>query len=253
MDTQSRGFIGIYIPKEIWFDRNINANEKVLLMEIDSLDKSPGGCYASNEYFADFLGVNETNTSKMINKLVKLGYVENIGFDGRKRHLKSNLKFTIEPYCKESSSLIENNQAALLKTINREYITINSNNKLDNKNKSLLPNLDNKKKSKISKNQRILELKQILKTFTLDIDLLEQLNTYIDVLADKNKLPTKTQLEYILVDAFKEKDKEQLLLAIKNSIKNAYTSIYIKSKEDIKSKDGTLVSSKQTEILDKQY
>lgn len=251
MDTQNRGFIGIYIPKEIWLDRNINATEKVLLMEIDSLDKSPQGCFAGNDYFSEFLGVNETNTSRMINKLVKLGYVENIGFDGRKRHLKSNLKFNIETYKKDQGCLIKNNKADLLKEINREYITINSNNKLNNK--SSLFNLDNKKKSKISKNQKIFELKEILKTFTLDEDLLEQLNTYIDVLADKNKLPTKTQLEYILVDAFKEKDKEQLLLAIKNSIKNAYTSIYIKKSEELKSKDGTLITSDKNDVLDKNY
>ena len=253
MDTQSRGFIGIYIPKEIWLDRNINANEKVLLMEIDSLDKSTEGCYAGNDYFAEFLGVNETSTSRMINKLVKLGYIENIGFDGRKRHLKSNLKFNIEPYTKDQGCLIKNNKADLLKSINREYITINSNNKLNNKNKSSLFNLDDKKKSKISKNQKIFELKELLKTFTLDEDILVQLNIYIDVLADKNKLPTKTQLEYILVDAFKEKDKEQLLIAIKNSIKNAYTSIYIKNSEEVKSKDGTLITSEKNNVLNKDY
>lgn len=257
MEEIERGFLGIYIPREIWFDRNLNANEKVLLMEIDSLDKSEKGCYAGNEYFSNFLGINETNTSAAINKLIKLGYVTKTGFDGRKRYLKSNLKYTVEPYCKEKGSLIENNNAALLKTISRDVNNkIINNNKLDNilnnKDKSLLPNIKRNSK-RISKNQKIIELKQLLKTFTLDDELLKELEIYIEVLGDKNKLPTKTQLEYILTDAFKEKNKATLLAAIKNSIKNAYTSIYI-SKEETKTKDGTtVVSNGSDRVLDKEY
>lgn len=250
MDTQNRGFLGIYIPKEIWFDKNLNANEKVLLMEIDSLDKSPEGCFAGNDYFAEFLDVNETNTSKMINKLIKLGYIENIGFDGRKRHLKSNLKFSIEPCHKEQGSLVKNNKAALSFAASIEDITINSNNILVNNKKKLFTNLEKNKKNK---NQKISELKALLKTFTLDEELLDLLSTYIDVLGDKNKLPTKTQLEFILLDAFKEKDKNNLILAIKNSIKNAYTSIYVKVDGESISKDGTVVKSKDSTIINKDY
>ena len=49
-----RDFKGIWIPKEIWLDDRLNALEKMILMEIDSLDTDEKGCYATNDYIAEF-------------------------------------------------------------------------------------------------------------------------------------------------------------------------------------------------------
>ena len=69
-----RGFKGIWIPKEIWLSPDLNYVEKILLVEIDSLDNEEG-CYASNEYFAKFLGISKDRVSKLISGLCKKGYL----------------------------------------------------------------------------------------------------------------------------------------------------------------------------------
>ena len=38
MEQEQRKFRGIWIPADVWLDERLSAVEKVLLMEIDSLD-----------------------------------------------------------------------------------------------------------------------------------------------------------------------------------------------------------------------
>lgn len=84
-----RDFKGIWIPREIWLDERLNILEKAILMEIDSLDID--GCYASNEYLADFCKCSITKVSTSISKLIELGYISLESFNGRTRILKSRL------------------------------------------------------------------------------------------------------------------------------------------------------------------
>lgn len=86
-----RDFKGVWIPKEIWLDKRLNALEKVILAEVDSLDKGDDGCWASNQYIADFCQCSSTKVSTSISNLVKLGYLQIQSFDGRTRRLKSRL------------------------------------------------------------------------------------------------------------------------------------------------------------------
>ena len=86
-----RDFKGVWIPKAVWLDDRLNALDKVILTEIDSLDQSERGCYASNRHLAEFCQCSETKVSTAISKLVKLGYVYVQKFDGRTRELKSSL------------------------------------------------------------------------------------------------------------------------------------------------------------------
>lgn len=88
----NRDFKGVWIPKEIWLDKRLNALDKVILVEIDSLDYGKDGCYASNQHLAKFCQCTETKISTSIKKLVELEYIEIIKFDGRKRFIKSRLK-----------------------------------------------------------------------------------------------------------------------------------------------------------------
>ena len=69
-----RDFKGIWIPKELWILKDLSLLEKVMLIEIDSLDNE-NGCYASNDYFADFFGLSKDRISKVINNLVKRGFI----------------------------------------------------------------------------------------------------------------------------------------------------------------------------------
>lgn len=89
-DVDTRDFKGVWIPKEIYLNKELNWTDKMLLVEIDSLDTEEH-CFASNEYFAEFLGVSIRAVSASVAKLKELGYIEQIYFDGRKRGLKSNL------------------------------------------------------------------------------------------------------------------------------------------------------------------
>tara|TARA_R110000796_G_C14497240_1_gene428490 strand:+ start:256 stop:1149 length:894 start_codon:yes stop_codon:yes gene_type:complete len=63
-------FKGIWIPKEIWLNDKLTLQEKVFLVEIESLDNEKG-CFAGNEYFAKFFGISKRRASDVINKLVK--------------------------------------------------------------------------------------------------------------------------------------------------------------------------------------
>lgn len=87
-----RDFKGIWIQAEIWLDDRLSAIDKIVLMEIDSLDRSEDGCFASNQSLAEFCKCSERKVSDSISKLTNLGYIRISGFDGRIRHIKSNVK-----------------------------------------------------------------------------------------------------------------------------------------------------------------
>ena len=89
--NDNRDFKGVWIPKEVWLDTRLNALEKVILIEIDSLDQGEKGCYASNEHLAEFCQCSKTKVSTAVKKLIDCGYIYVQNFDGRKRELKSRL------------------------------------------------------------------------------------------------------------------------------------------------------------------
>lgn len=90
MENQDRVFKGIWIPKEVWLDTKLNALDKIIYAEIDSL-ATEDGCYASNEYLAEFCQCSEAKITKAISKLKKLGYLKFVSFNGRQRVLQSCL------------------------------------------------------------------------------------------------------------------------------------------------------------------
>ena len=91
MATENRDFKGVWIPKAVWCDIRLNALDKIILTEIDSLDMGEDGCWASNKYIADFCQCSETKVSTAISKLIEYGYLSVKSFDGRQRILKSRL------------------------------------------------------------------------------------------------------------------------------------------------------------------
>lgn len=72
---ESRDFKGIWVPKEIWLNKNLTLQEKVFLCEIDSLDNEDG-CYASNLYFSKFFGLTKARCSQIINNLQEKGLID---------------------------------------------------------------------------------------------------------------------------------------------------------------------------------
>lgn len=96
-----RDFKGIWIPKEIFLNDDLSWTERILLIEIDSLDNEEG-CFAGNEYLSKFLRVSEITISNAISKLKKKGYIKQIYFDGRRRILKSCIKINLKSDLKET-------------------------------------------------------------------------------------------------------------------------------------------------------
>ena len=104
MSEEKREFKGIWFPAEVWLDERLTALEKMILMEIDSLDNE-NNCYASNEHLAKFCQCSQSKVSSAISKLKKLGYVRVKSFDGRKRILESCLTVSIgQPNKKEKAA-----------------------------------------------------------------------------------------------------------------------------------------------------
>ena len=65
---QHRDFKGIWIPKKIWLNKDLNVMEKLFLVEIDSLDNADG-CFASNAHFSEFFGLSKNRCSEIIKSL----------------------------------------------------------------------------------------------------------------------------------------------------------------------------------------
>lgn len=74
MPRLERDFKGIWIPKEIWLSDQLSLMEKILFVEIHSLDNERG-CYASNRHFSEFFGVSERQIQTYIAALKKKGFI----------------------------------------------------------------------------------------------------------------------------------------------------------------------------------
>lgn len=107
MTDNKREFKGVWFPAEVWLDERLTALEKIILIEIDSLD-GDDGCYASNEYLAKFCQCSQSKVSSAITKLKKLGYIKVKSFDGRKRILESCLTVFVRQTNKKEKSAQQN-------------------------------------------------------------------------------------------------------------------------------------------------
>ena len=82
-----RKFSGIWIPRWLYLSKEFTWVEKILIVEINSLDKSDG-CFASNKYLAEFLDSSAGHIANTISKLRKLGHIEDIESKDGKRRIK---------------------------------------------------------------------------------------------------------------------------------------------------------------------
>ena len=113
---------GIWIPIEIWQDKSLSWNEKILLMEIDSFTSKGHECYISNEYIAELLGVSMSWASKCLSHLMEVGYVKMVRFDGRKRYVESTIQFKADL----NNSSMQDGTLVQHTNIENKYINNNS-------------------------------------------------------------------------------------------------------------------------------
>lgn len=126
-----RDFKGVWIPKEIWLDKNLNWSEKMLLVEIDSLASLEKGCFVTNEYLSDFFNLSKDRISKLISSLKNKGYIEVklIYKQGTKQILKREIT-TIGYRRKQLEGIGENNDTPIGENNednNTIYINTNNN------------------------------------------------------------------------------------------------------------------------------
>ena len=127
---ENRDFKGVWIPKEIWLNTDLSIIEKVLLVEIDSLDNSDRGCFASNEYLAKFVQLSEGRVANIISDLKKRKFLIQVFFDGRNRGLRisksesrfnENVKAEYTKTGKQTSRKREHNNTVNKTTNNTDY------------------------------------------------------------------------------------------------------------------------------------
>ena len=79
----TRDFKGVWIPREIWLDTNLTWMQRLLLVEIDSLD-SADHCFASNAHFAEHLQLSKSRISDLVSSLEQAGYIRcSLDFKGK--------------------------------------------------------------------------------------------------------------------------------------------------------------------------
>lgn len=246
-NTFPRDFKGVWIPREVWLDDRLSALDKIILVEIDSLDCDEKGCYASNKYLAEFCQCSEAKITKSISKLVNFGYLEVVGFNGRRREIKSLLskirgclvkstRQTSKKYEAESEKVrgyinnIDNNIDNYLKK--ERSAEKKENKKQDTENLYL----ENKKKTPLE-NQK--SFNKLIESYTKNKKLQEELKEHLKVRKQKKASLTNRAIELSLkkLDDLSNNDDEKIAI-VQNSIIGGWTSFYpLKPDEKKRQKD----------------
>ena len=205
METQGRDFKGVWIPKVVWLDGRLNALEKVILTEIDSLDQGERGCWASNKHIAEFCQCSETKVSTAISKLIKFGYLYVKNFDGRQRELKSCLSNFETLHIKKCESGSQN-----LKQSNTGSNTPNNTSKQKKESKEGLKSFD-----------------EMIDEYTDDVELKGTLIEFMKMRQRIRKPMTNYAFELLLKKLDTLASTSKLKVNVLNqSIENSWQSIY---------------------------
>ena len=224
-----RDFKGIWIPKEIYLDTNLNWTEKILLLEIDSLDGTEG-CFATNEHFARHLMISKDRVSKLISKLNSLGYitVQIIYKNSSKQIEKRILHSTIGYSRKKLEGIGENNDRSIGENNDRSigennYTPIGENDQ-DNNTKSNNTKSNNNKKEK---KETALDL--IIKNYTDNPELKETLQDFLKMRKAQKKAMTDRGLKTLLnkLNTLATTDAEKIE-RLEESICNCWLTVYPK-------------------------
>lgn len=87
--AEKREFKGVWIPKMVYLNREVSWPAKIIWLEIDSFTSEGLDCFFSNEYLAEFIGCSVPQITRYLVELKDAGWIEQSGFDGRKRYLRS--------------------------------------------------------------------------------------------------------------------------------------------------------------------
>ena len=178
MSEQKKEFTGVWIPRMVVEDEELNWTDRACYAEIACYQK----CFASNAFLAKRLGISESRVSKIIARLKQLEYLEDTGFNGRFRMLATSL-----PSRKQLGSLVENSEAASLKTATIDNSRENS------RDNSYFSKEKSETKDKLSDNTNSLTKKE------------EELDLHVETEEGESISPKKKRETWV-----REKEVEQL-------------------------------------------
>ncbi len=116
-------FINLVIPTSLLGDSRLTFLERLLLMDIVSLCKKKGYCWATNEYFKNLFNVSKQTISKSISSLSKYGYII-LKYDKKEKN-NSKRVIRLSEVLKNQISSIKNN---LNTSIQENFKQYNKNN-----------------------------------------------------------------------------------------------------------------------------
>jgi len=238
-----RDFKGVWIPKDIWLNKELSMIEKVILIEIDSLDNEYH-CIASNEYFAEFCNCGVSTVTRAIKHLKDLNFIRELAYDGRHRRLSivKMISQTNQNDESDSSKRLSNNKD--ISTSNKDITIINN----SNTENDFLGQLKQKKKKSLYEKcyDHILE-------FTNNVGLIDALNDYLKM---RLQMKDKPLYENSWKGMLKKLDKmDNQIDVVNTSIERGWASFFeqkTKGKEkfgeddSIKSVKGEFISSGET-------
>ena len=88
-ENDKKKFLGAWIPADVLSMDNISMTDKVLLGQALTMKT----LFASNAHLAKKVGMSEDSVSRSINKLIKLGFLNKVGFNGRFRKIVVSEEF----------------------------------------------------------------------------------------------------------------------------------------------------------------
>lgn len=215
-----REFKGVWIPKEIWLNEELTLLEKIIFVEIDSLDNE-NHCTAGNEYFAKFCDCSESKVSKAIKKLKELNMIEELEFDGRHRKIRvvKNAMQSSKKCYAESQNLqannIDNNQISKNKVVSKD---------------TTMEFQFGKEKSTPKKESLYSKCTAMINDFTGDKQVISDLTIYLHILLEMRKdgYSLYTNVWKGLLRKLKElsDDPKEQHLIISQSVERGYKSFY---------------------------
>lgn len=101
--SDPRAFRGVWIPASVWLDKTLSLQEKVMLVEIDSLCADPvRGCFKRNQGFAEFFGLSKGRVSEIIKSLEHKGYIR-ISYKREGQEIIERNIFMVTPFGKPNT------------------------------------------------------------------------------------------------------------------------------------------------------
>tara|TARA_R110000851_G_scaffold1626_4_gene6365 strand:- start:255 stop:977 length:723 start_codon:yes stop_codon:yes gene_type:complete len=155
---QERDFKGVWIPKEIWMNKDLTIMQKLFLVEINSLDND-SGCFAGNAHFVDMFELSKQRCSQIINSLAEKEYINiKLIYNGKqiqKRIIRVSSKFDRVSSTLEGVSSFQGEGVKKMRGGCQEKLIVN------NTISNTVNNTVNKKKKSVSfKKPTIIEIKE---------------------------------------------------------------------------------------------